>query len=97
MHGRLDSRIAVIACRAQGIGAAIAKEFTNEGAKVAIIDTALFRAFPDEWKSKKHSEVPLGRLGTPDEIAPTAVMLASDDGSYHVGATLNPNGSDEMI
>ena len=31
------------------------------------------------------------------EIAPTAVMLASDEGSYYIGASLNPNGGDMMI
>jgi 3-oxoacyl-[acyl-carrier protein] reductase len=32
-----------------------------------------------------------------DEIAPTAVLLASDEGSYYIGASLNPNGGDYMI
>ena len=42
-------------------------------------------------------EVPLGRPGTVDEIAPTALLLAADDGAYYVGASLNPNGGDVMI
>lgn len=61
------------------------------------IDTELFRAFPGEWKARKLSEVPLGRLGKVEEIAPTAVLLASDEGSYYLGATLNPNGGDVML
>jgi 3-oxoacyl-[acyl-carrier protein] reductase len=32
-----------------------------------------------------------------DEIAPTAVLLASDEGSYYIGATMNVNGGDVMV
>jgi 3-oxoacyl-[acyl-carrier protein] reductase len=41
--------------------------------------------------------VPLHRPGTVDEIAPTALLLASDDGGYYLGSTLNPNGGDVMV
>lgn len=41
--------------------------------------------------------VPLRRVGTPDEVAPTAVFLASDAASYYVGQTLCPNGGDVML
>jgi 3-oxoacyl-[acyl-carrier protein] reductase len=61
------------------------------------IDTALFRNLPEEWRARKLAEIPLGRPGTVDEIAPTAVLLASADGSYYLGATLNPNGGDVMV
>jgi 3-oxoacyl-[acyl-carrier protein] reductase len=61
------------------------------------IDTDLYRALPEDWKARKLTELPIGRIGRVDEIAPTAVMLASNDGSYYIGATLNPNGGDVMI
>jgi 3-oxoacyl-[acyl-carrier protein] reductase len=61
------------------------------------VDTALYRALPDDWKTRKLAELPIGRIGRVEEIAPTAVMLASDEGSYYIGATLNPNGGDVMI
>src|SRR4051794_27737593 len=41
--------------------------------------------------------VPLRRTGTPEEVAPTAVFLASDAASYYVGQTLGPNGGDVML
>ena len=61
------------------------------------IDTDLYRAIPEDWRRRKMTEVPLGRPGTVHEIAPTALLLASDDGAYYIGASLNPNGGDVMI
>ncbi len=61
------------------------------------IDTELFRNLPEPWRRNKLSELPIGRPGNVNEIAPTAVLLASDDGAYYIGATLNPNGGDYMI
>ena len=60
-------------------------------------DTPLLRSIPKSWLKKKFAEIPAGRPGRVEEIAPTAVLLASDEGSYYVGASLNPNGGDYMI
>jgi NAD(P)-dependent dehydrogenase (short-subunit alcohol dehydrogenase family) len=38
------------------------------------------------------SRTPLGRWGEPEEIAATALFLASDDASYFTGQWLSPNG-----
>ena len=38
------------------------------------------------------SDVPLGRPGQPEEVAPSFVFLASDDSSYMTGQVLHPNG-----
>ena len=38
------------------------------------------------------SRTPLGRWGQPDEIAATAVFLASDDAAFYTGQWLSPNG-----
>ena len=35
---------------------------------------------------------PIGRLGTPEEIAAAVAFLVSDDASFFVGATVSPNG-----
>lgn len=50
-----------------------------------------------EWKAAKLKELPLGRFGTPEEVAPTALLLASDPGgNVYVGQTLGPNSGDVM-
>ena len=43
-------------------------------------------------KSDLEDQVPMGRLGTPDEIARAAVFLASDDSSYMTGCELPVSG-----
>jgi 3-oxoacyl-[acyl-carrier protein] reductase len=41
--------------------------------------------------------LPLKRFGIVDEVAPTAVFLASSDSDYYTGQTLGPNGGDVML
>jgi NAD(P)-dependent dehydrogenase (short-subunit alcohol dehydrogenase family) len=48
--------------------------------------------FPSKDVETFGSDVPLGRPGQPEEIAPSYVFLASDDSSYMTGQTLHPNG-----
>jgi 3-oxoacyl-[acyl-carrier protein] reductase len=61
------------------------------------IDTPMVAGIDDQWKRDKRGELPLGRFGTPDEIAPTAVLLASDPGgNLYVGQVLGPNSGDVM-
>jgi 3-oxoacyl-[acyl-carrier protein] reductase len=61
------------------------------------IDTPLVAALPREWIDMKLAELPIGRLGRTSEVAPAALLLASDDGGYFLGASLNMNGGDYMI
>ena len=61
------------------------------------IETPLVEGITDEWKVAKRRELPLGRFGVPAEVAPTAVLLASDPGgNLYVGQTLGPNSGDVM-
>ena len=48
--------------------------------------------FPKNEVATFGSDVPLGRPGQPEEIAPSYVFLASDDSSYMTGQVLHPNG-----
>jgi 3-oxoacyl-[acyl-carrier protein] reductase len=61
------------------------------------IDTDLLRSIPQNWLDRKKAEVPLGRFGKVEEIAPTAVLLASEGGAYYTGATMNVSGGDAMV
>ena len=40
------------------------------------------------------ADVPLGRPGQPEEVAPAFVFLASDDASYISGQVIHPNGGE---
>jgi 3-oxoacyl-[acyl-carrier protein] reductase len=61
------------------------------------IETPLLAGIDDDWKAAKRAELPLGRFGTADEVAPTAVLLASDPGgNLFVGQVLGPNSGDVM-
>jgi NAD(P)-dependent dehydrogenase (short-subunit alcohol dehydrogenase family) len=48
--------------------------------------------FPAKDVATFGSDVPLGRTGQPEEVAPSFVFLASDDASYMTGQVLHPNG-----
>jgi NAD(P)-dependent dehydrogenase (short-subunit alcohol dehydrogenase family) len=56
------------------------------------IGRAVAIAFAKEGATVAGSDVPLGRAGQPEEIAPSYVFLASDDASYMTGQILHPNG-----
>lgn len=61
------------------------------------VDTPMVDGIDNAWKRAKRAELPLGRFGTPEEIAPTAVLLASDPGgNLFVGQVLGPNSGDVM-
>jgi 3-oxoacyl-[acyl-carrier protein] reductase len=60
------------------------------------IDTDMMSGMSEAWKAAKRAELPLGRFGTPEEIAPTIVFLVTEGGNYYVGQTLSPNGGDVM-
>jgi len=50
--------------------------------------------FPAEKVKTFGSDVPMGRPGEPEEVAPCFVFLASDDSSYMTGQVLHPNGGE---
>jgi 3-oxoacyl-[acyl-carrier protein] reductase len=59
--------------------------------------TQMVAGIDDEWKAAKAKELPLGRFGEIEEVAPTAVLLASSPGgNLYVGQTLGPNSGDVM-
>ena len=85
-----------------GLTRALALEGARHGVTVNAIapgptDTDILLGMPPEWRAQKMAELPIGRFATPEEIAPTALLLASDDGAFYVGQTLSPNGGDVML
>lgn len=85
-----------------GFTRALAYEVARDGITVNCvnpgpINTPLLSALPQDWLEKKKSELPIGRFGEVDEVAPVFLLLASDEGSYFIGASLNVNGGDYMI
>jgi 3-oxoacyl-[acyl-carrier protein] reductase len=85
-----------------GFTKSLAREVGTKGVLVNAIapgpiETPLLEGESEEWRSRKLLELPIGRFGTVHEVTPTAVMLASDDGSYYLGQTLGPNGGDVML
>jgi len=80
---------------------ALAREVGPRGIHVnaiapGAIDTELIAPVTDESRRERSAIFALRRFGSPEEVAPTAVFLASDDSSYYAGQTLNPNGGDIM-
>ncbi|WP_407314934.1 SDR family NAD(P)-dependent oxidoreductase [Pseudomonas sp. nanlin1] len=61
------------------------------------ISTTLVEGLSADWKKAKAAELPLGRFGLAEEVAPVAVLLASEPGgNLFVGQTLGPNSGDVM-
>ena len=56
------------------------------------IETDMTSNLPDEQKEALASQILMGRLGTPDEVANAVLFLAGDSGSYITGQTLHVNG-----
>lgn len=62
-----------------------------------MIDTEMLAALTSEQRQWWLEQIPLARLGTPEDVAGAVAFLASDDASYITGATLDVNGGYFMI
>ena len=80
-----------------GLTMAIAREvgsrsITCNAVAPGFIETAMTAALGDEFKQNAVKQIPLGRVGAPDDVAAAVAFLASDDASYITGHVLNVNG-----
>ncbi|MFZ4704190.1 MAG: 3-oxoacyl-ACP reductase FabG [Candidatus Methylumidiphilus sp.] len=80
-----------------GFTKSLAKELGSRNVTVnavapGFIDTDMTRSLPDAHKIALLGQIPLGRLGEPEEIAGAVAFLCSPDGSYITGETLHVNG-----
>lgn len=80
-----------------GLTKALARELASRNITVnavapGFIATDMTAVLSDELKAKLLTNVPLGRLGAPEDIAAAVAFLASDAASYITGLTLDVNG-----
>ena len=80
-----------------GFTKSLAREVGSRGITVntvapGFIQTDMTDALPDEQKKALSSQIPMGRLGSVDEIAQTVLFLAGESGSYITAQTLHVNG-----
>jgi 3-oxoacyl-[acyl-carrier protein] reductase len=85
-----------------GMTKALAQEVASRGITVnavapGFIATAMTEALSEEQKAKLSQAIPLGRLGTPADVAAAVLYLASDEAGWVTGATLHVNGGMAMI
>jgi 3-oxoacyl-[acyl-carrier protein] reductase len=76
----------------------VASEVGRHGVRVnclaphTILTEQVQRVAPEEWREKMAAAIPLGRLGTPEDVALAAVFLASDSAAWITGVTLDVAG-----
>jgi len=80
-----------------GFTKSLAREVGSRGITVntvapGFIQTDMTDKLPDEQKEALASQIPMGRLGSVDEIAQVVLFLASDGSSYITAQTLHVNG-----
>lgn len=81
----------------QGFVRALAREVASRGITAnmvapGFIDTDMTRVLGDEQREALQKDIPLGRLGQPDDIAAAVSYLCSEGGAYVTGQTLHING-----
>jgi 3-oxoacyl-[acyl-carrier protein] reductase len=80
-----------------GLTMAIAREvgsrnITSNAVAPGFIETAMTASLGDEFKTNAVKQIPLGRVGVPEDVAAAVAFLASDEASYITGHVLNVNG-----
>jgi len=80
-----------------GLTMAIAREvgsrnITCNAIAPGFIETAMTAVLSDEFKQNALKQIPLGRVGSPEDVASAVAFLASDNAAYITGHVLNVNG-----
>jgi 3-oxoacyl-[acyl-carrier protein] reductase len=85
-----------------GMTKALAAEVASRGITVncvapGFITTAMTDSLSDDQKEAMLERIPVGRFGTPDDVAACVTFLASEAGGYLTGQTLHVNGGMAMV
>jgi 3-oxoacyl-[acyl-carrier protein] reductase len=80
-----------------GLTMAIAREvgsrnITCNAVAPGFIETAMTSGFSNDFKQNALKNIPLGRIGTPEDVASAVAFLAADESSYITGHVLSVNG-----
>jgi len=80
-----------------GMTRALAREIGSRGITVnciapGFIDTDMTKVLPEDQRTALTAQIPLGRLGSPEDIAHAVAFLASPFAGYITGTTLHVNG-----
>jgi 3-oxoacyl-[acyl-carrier protein] reductase len=92
-----QSNYAATKAGAEGFSRALARELGSRNITVncvapGFIDTDMTRDLPEQQREQLQQQIPLGRLGEPQEIAAIVAFLAGDAGGYITGETIHVNG-----
>jgi 3-oxoacyl-[acyl-carrier protein] reductase len=84
-----------------GFSKSVAREVASRGIRVNVvtpgfIDTDMTRAMPEAAKQALLDSVPLGRTGSPKDVAALVIYLASDASAYITGQTISVDGGFHM-
>ncbi len=80
-----------------GFTKALAREVASRNIRVnavapGFIDTAMTANLPDETRRAYMKQIPLGRFGTPEDVAQTVLFLLSEASAYITGTVINISG-----
>lgn len=92
-----QSNYAATKAGAEGMARSLARELGSRAITVncvapGFIDTDMTRALGDAQREALQAQIPLGRLGAPEDVAGAVTFLVSDVGQYITGETLHVNG-----
>ncbi len=84
-----------------GMSKAVAKELAGRGVTINVIapgfiETAMTETLPEDVRDTMAKSIPAGRFGSPEDVANTALFLASDNAAYITGQVLAVDGGMSM-